>query len=266
MKNLPLVSIIMNCYNGEKYLKQSLQSIISQTYENWEIIFWDNLSSDNSKKILNRFNDKRIKYFCSKKFLNLYEARNQALEQASGKYICFLDVDDLYEKEKLFLQVKFLEENAKYKMVYSNYFTLDEQKKNKYIKLKFNLPTGNITKDILKNYTVGVITVLINSEMLKKNKFKNKYNIIGDFDLFIRLSTLTLVGCIQKPLSTYRLHGTNYSKLNTGLFYDELKSWVKENEKEYNKIGANLFYQKIYLFKLYFKYKLEKLILNNKNA
>ena len=53
MKNLPLVSIIMNCYNGEKYLKQSLQSIISQTYENWEIIFWDNLSSDNSKKILN---------------------------------------------------------------------------------------------------------------------------------------------------------------------------------------------------------------------
>ena len=74
------------------------------------------------------------------------------------------------------------------------------------------------------------------------------------------------MGCIQKPLSTYRLHGTNYSKLNTKLFYDELKSWVKENEKEYNKIGANLFYQKIYLFKLYFKYKLEKLILNNKNA
>ena len=63
MKNLPLVSIIMNCYNGEKYLAQSLQSIISQTYENWEIIFWDNLSSDNSKKILNGFNDKKNKIF-----------------------------------------------------------------------------------------------------------------------------------------------------------------------------------------------------------
>ena len=68
------------------------------------------------------------------------------MEQVSGKYICFLDVDDLYEEEKLFLQVKFLEENAKYSMVYSNYFTLDEQKKSKYVKLKFNLPTGNITK------------------------------------------------------------------------------------------------------------------------
>ena len=188
------------------------------------------------------------------------------MEQVSGKYICFLDVDDLYEEEKLFLQVKFLEENAKYSMVYSNYFTLDEQKKSKYVKLKFNLPTGNITKNILKNYTVGIVTVLIRREIFKNNKFKNKYNIIGDFDFFIKISTLTLVGCIQKPLSTYRLHDKNYSKLKTKLFYDELKTWIKENEKDYNNLGNTLFYQKIYLFKLYLKSLLEKLFLNNKNA
>ena len=67
----PLVSIIMNCYNGEKYLKQSIETILSQTYQNWELIFWDNLSTDNSKIILKNFNDKRIKYFSSSSFLTL---------------------------------------------------------------------------------------------------------------------------------------------------------------------------------------------------
>ena len=59
----PLVSIIMNCYNGEKYLKQSIKSIINQTYKNWELIFWDNCSTDNSKKITKKFKDNRIYYF-----------------------------------------------------------------------------------------------------------------------------------------------------------------------------------------------------------
>ena len=136
MKNYPLVSVIMNCYNGETYLKEAIESILSQSYKNWEIIFWDNLSTDDSKKIISKFNDKRIKYFCSKKFLNLYHARNLAVNKASGEYLCFLDVDDLFEEQKIELQVKFLEEYKDYSMVYSNYFTLDEKNKNKYIKLK----------------------------------------------------------------------------------------------------------------------------------
>ena len=67
MTNKPLVSIIMNCYNGEKYLKHSIKSIINQKYVNWELIFWDNKSTDNSAKILKKFKDKRIKYFYAKK-------------------------------------------------------------------------------------------------------------------------------------------------------------------------------------------------------
>ena len=65
----PLVSIIINCYNGEKYLKNCIDSVINQTYKNWEIIFWDNLSTDNSK-IIEKYSDKRIKYFCTKNFQN----------------------------------------------------------------------------------------------------------------------------------------------------------------------------------------------------
>ena len=67
MSKESLVSIVMNCHNGERYLKKSVYSIINQTYRNWELIFWDNKSSDNSAKIIKSFKDKRIKYYYSKK-------------------------------------------------------------------------------------------------------------------------------------------------------------------------------------------------------
>ncbi len=260
MKNYPLVSVIMNCYNGETYLKEAIESILSQSYKNWEIIFWDNLSTDDSKKIISKFNDKRIKYFCSKKFLNLYHARNLAVNKASGEYLCFLDVDDLFEEQKIELQVKFLEEYKDYSMVYSNYFTLDEKNKNKYIKLKFNLPTENITSKILKNYTVGLVTVLIKKNNFNFMKFNSSYNIIGDFDFFIKISKKIKIGCIQKPLSIYRIHEKNYSKIKLKNYILELKNWIKENDRIFKEEGYTLFYQKIYLLKLNLKYLLKRLL------
>ena len=99
MKNeFPLVSVIMNCHNGENYLKKSVGSIINQNYKNWELIFWDNKSTDNSKKIIQKFRDKRIRYYHSNKFNTLYKSRNLAIKKTKGKYLCFLDVDDLWKK------------------------------------------------------------------------------------------------------------------------------------------------------------------------
>ena len=86
----PLVSIIVNCYNGEKYLDQCLKSIFSQTYKNWEVIFWDNNSNDNSCKIFNSYNDNRLKYYKSKVNVSLGQARAWAVEKCAGKFISFL--------------------------------------------------------------------------------------------------------------------------------------------------------------------------------
>ena len=89
----PLVSIIVNCFNGEKYLKEALQSVLKQTYKNWELIFWDNQSTDNSKKIFYEFDEKRFKYFSSEKHTTLYEARNNAINKSKGEIIAFLDME-----------------------------------------------------------------------------------------------------------------------------------------------------------------------------
>ena len=106
VKTLPKVSIIMNCYNGEKYLRESIESILAQSYSDWELVFFDNNSNDKSKKIFNSFKDKRLKYFFSSKLLTLYNARNKALEKTRGDYISFLDVDDIWNENKLKVQVK----------------------------------------------------------------------------------------------------------------------------------------------------------------
>ena len=91
----PNISVIMNCFNGEKYLREAIDSIYAQTYPNWEIIFWDNASSDNSSRIANSY-DKKLKYYRSDKNTRLGEARVNALEKALGDYVAFLDVDDIF--------------------------------------------------------------------------------------------------------------------------------------------------------------------------
>ena len=104
-----LISIIINCYNGEKYLNQCINSVIVQTWNNWEIIFWDNHSTDNSKNIILNFCDERIKYYYAPTHELLYSARNFAVQKSSGEFITFLDTDDLWEPNKLELQIKILQ-------------------------------------------------------------------------------------------------------------------------------------------------------------
>ena len=175
----------MNCRNGERYLTQSIKSIINQTFKNWELIFFDNQSSDNSKKILKSFKDKRIKYLKSKKILNLYNARNQAINHAKGKYITFLDTDDLWTKDKLNKQFEFLKK-IKILIFYTLIISTIYKIKKKKITFLKKLKSGFITKDLLRNYTIGILTAMLHKNVFKKIKFKNKFNIIGDFDFFIQ--------------------------------------------------------------------------------
>ena len=132
-----LISVIINCHNGEEYLEKCVQSVIEQTYKNWEIIFYDNKSNDSSYEILKRFKDNRIKYYASKKKLNLYKARNLAINKCNGSLVTFLDVDDWWIKTKLDKQVKYFSKNSDLDILYSNiflFFQKNKKKKNFYKK------------------------------------------------------------------------------------------------------------------------------------
>lgn len=238
----PLISIIINCYNGEKYLRKTLQSILKQTYKNWEIIFFDNNSNDNSVKILENFKDKRIKYYLNKKknVINLYEARNTAIKKAKGKFITFLDVDDTWKKNKLYEQIKIYNKYPNVKIFYSNFKIFDQQKQKIFKKYNFNLPSGFITQNLLNDYCIGLLTLFINKNIFKKYKFNEKYKVIGDFDLLIKLSLKFEIISVQKVLAFYRIHKSNYSK-NIDIYLNEMLDWKKRNIKKliYKKLNLN---------------------------
>ena len=148
-----IVSIIMNCYNGEKYLREALDSIQAQTYKNWELIFWDNQSTDKSVEIFKSYADERLKYFYAPTYTLLYEARNYAIEKASGEFYAFIDVDDWWEKEKLEKQI-LLFEDQEVGLVYSNHFYKNEQKGTRIVLYKRQLPSGRILNELLNQYVV----------------------------------------------------------------------------------------------------------------
>ena len=223
----------MNCYNGEKYLKESLISIINQSYTNWELIFWDNKSTDQSSQIVKTTVDKRINYYCSENFEKLYKARNHALEKASGDFICFLDTDDFYDKDFIKKHLdKILESNCD--IVYSKYFIKNEINNTVHINKKKDLPSGLITKNLLRDNLVGISAVFLKKKVFNVTKFNPNYEVIGDFDFFLRLSLTTKFYPLQEPLLTYRHHKNNFTNKFNNIFINELKFWIKENKKLLN--------------------------------
>jgi len=246
LNNQPLVSIIMNCYNGEAYLKESIRSVLSQSYKNWELIFWDNKSEDKSEEIFKGFQDKRLKYFCSDSHTSLYKARNLAIEKSKGEFISFLDVDDLWDPNKLEMQMPYFN-NSEVGLVYSNLWILNKEIKKKKIHTNKKLPNGKIYDELIKNYNIGIITTVIRKSFyLKlKKKFDERFSLIGDFDLFLRLSKTCRFESIQNPLAFYRLHGKNISTLNKEKEIEEFQIWLKENKSNLSEFHVKRIQNKI---------------------
>ena len=242
----PLVSIIMNCYDGETYLQESINSVLSQTYKNWELIFWDNKSQDKSAEIFKGYEDKRFKYFYANKHTTLYKARNLAIKESRGDFIAFLDTDDLWDENKLELQMCYFN-NLEVGVVFSNCWIFKKNMKKKKLHIKKKLPSGKILDQLINNYNVGILTAVIRKTFYLKliEKFDERFSIIGDSDLFMRLSKICLFEAVQKPLASYRSHDKNLSKLNKRKEIEESEIWLRENKLNLNEFQIKNFQKKV---------------------
>ena len=108
---LPVVSVIMNCYNGERYLQEAIDSVYTQTFSDWEIILWDDASKDRTAEIAKSY-DEKLRYFKGEKATALGQARNWAIDKARGEFIAFLDQDDVWLCDKLSKQIPIFEDPA----------------------------------------------------------------------------------------------------------------------------------------------------------
>jgi glycosyltransferase involved in cell wall biosynthesis len=210
--NTPLVSVIMNCYNGEKYLQKAINSVYSQTYSNWEIVFWDNASIDDSAKIAQSY-DSKVRYFHTKDNTLLGEARVEAVHKANGKYLAFLDCDDLWEADKLALQIEAINSKPNIGLVYSRSEVISSDNRLLGIIPKnINLHSGKIFCELTKENFIPFVSVLISKESYENvGGFPSHYKNSTDYNLFLRISYNCQVIAIDKVLCKYREHGGNLS-------------------------------------------------------
>jgi glycosyltransferase involved in cell wall biosynthesis len=223
-RNTELVSIIMNCFNSDKYLKEAIDSIYAQTYDNWEIIFWDNGSTDNSSSIANSY-DERLKYFFSEKTTPLGEARNLALREANGDYIAFLDCDDLYLPDKIQIQLAAMQASRAV-LSYGSWIEINEEgeQKNAFRLRQYN---GDVFERLMIKYNVNFQTLIIQRNFLEKNKinFDTKLQFSPDLKLVMEISYISSkVVVLDEFLVKYRVHGSSMSSRYRQDKYDNLDS------------------------------------------
>ena len=188
MKNQPLVSVIMPVYNGEKFLRDSIESILNQTYKNFEFIIVDDGSTDNSVRIIKEYQkkDKRIKLIENKKNLGQSRALKIGLNNARGFYYSKMDQDDISDKNILEKELDFLEKNKDYVIVGSNLEIIDEDKKK--IGYRF-YPQENkeIKKTLIFKSPFAYPSIMIRLESLKIILYDEKYLYCEDYDLWFKL-------------------------------------------------------------------------------
>ena len=228
---LPKVSILMNCFNGEKYISEAINSVLFQTYENWELIIWDNQSNDNSKNIIFSYNDHRIKYYYAANHTGLGKARQLASLKFTGELIAFLDVDDKWMERKLEKQVnKF--KNKDVAICYSNTLWFNEKTNQVLYKDKYsNIPTTN---SLITNYGLSLQSIMISNDKLKQlsYSFDPEFDHISDFDIIIRLSTLGKIVYVPEVLCGWRVHSMSESFLFPKKFFYEKDKWTSLHLKK----------------------------------
>ena len=213
-----LVSIIMPSYNTGLYIEKSIQSVINQTYPNWELIIVDDCSTDNTDSIVEKISDSRIKYLKNKKNSGAAVSRNRAIKEAKGRWIAFLDSDDLWTPEKLEKQIQFMLRN-KYYFSYTNYEEIDfNGNKTKVI------VTGPkvISKTGMFNYCwPGCLTVMYDREKIGLIQIEDiKKN--NDYAMWLKVCKKAQCYLLDDNLAEYR-RGRRGSISTHG--YKELIKW-----------------------------------------
>lgn len=219
MPKLPLVSVIMNCYNGQRYLTEAIDSVISQTYDHWELIFWDNQSTDMSASIVKSYSDIRIRYFYAENHTNLGAARNLALMETRGGWIGFLDVDDLWFPEKLETQVtEILKEKDDVGLSYSRcefFRDLDKPsltfRDRKIFPSSKTLPNESIREELFVGNLIPFPSVLYRKSALDVIGGVPAYKHPPDYFMSLAISSKWRVVPVDKVLCAYRLHQNNLS-------------------------------------------------------
>ena len=233
-----MVSIITPAFNSERFIAETIQSVLAQTYQNWELLIVDDCSTDKTAEIISRFQEKdsRIKYFYNSTNKGAAFSRNLALQKAKGKWIAFLDSDDLWHPEKLEKQIEFMKKNN-YRFSYTYYCEIDETSKDRGILIS---GPDVITRKMMTAYCwPGCLTVMYDAEFLGLMQTAD-IKINEEYALWIRIAKQTNCYLLNENLAKYRRHKGSL----TSKSYMELIKWhyMMFRKAENKNVIVSLFY------------------------
>ena len=224
MSNSPLVSILMNCYNSENYIEKAVNSVLEQKYKNWELIIWDDASTDDTIKKIKKFDDQRIKLFTNENHFGLGKSRINAIKNLNGSLIAILDSDDSYHVNKISKQVEIFEKFPEVSICATWAKVINEKNDLKYV---INRKVDN---EVLKKKLLCVNLINHSSIMYRKNSAKKvgwysdllEYS--QDYDLTLKLlkgAKIYLIKDFLTNITDRKDNMTNLKSLN--------KTILKEN-------------------------------------
>jgi glycosyltransferase involved in cell wall biosynthesis len=235
---MPNVSILMNCFNGAQFLKEAIDSVYSQTYTDWEIIFIDNCSTDNSLKIVNSY-DSRIKVSKTNENIPLGAARNFGINKCSGEFIAFLDVDDVWLPNAIKLLITSIT-SGDYALAYAGHLNINTN--NKVIGKKIpKRKKGMIFGELLKQFDIPIVASMVSSQHLLKSGllFDDNIHASEEYCLFMQLAVKNSFIANNEFVTKYRIHDNALTSKTASKWGNErrytLKKIVKENPEVKNK-------------------------------
>lgn len=236
MSKFPILSVIMSVLNGEKFLNESIDSILNQSFTNFEFIIIDNASKDQSRNIISKYRDNRIHYIKNQKNIGLTDSLNVGLNNASGKYVARMDADDIAYPKRFELQVKFLEENDDYVLVGTCFESM--------------FPNGTKTKNVMPatDELIRLLlpyrncfahpTVMFKNDFVSPLRYDPKYKLFQDYPMWWELAKKGLVANLSYIGLRYRIHPNQES---TSSHFDLLNNeLINFRKKMFNNLGIKI--------------------------
>lgn len=217
MAQKPLVSVVMNCFNGEAYLNEAIDSVYAQDMDGWEIILFDNNSTDQSADIAKGY-DQRLRYIKNDVTEPLGHARNVAVSHARGKYIAFLDCDDLFEPSKLSKQLEVMNRKnpngRRMAMAYCDSMRIDKKGNNiAPFSCDHQLYHGDVYVYLMRECFIAMSTCFIDREVLEQvGGFNESYGQVEDWDLWLKIARKYDIALVNESLAKTRVHSGNLSR------------------------------------------------------
>lgn len=228
------MSVIMPSYNAEKYIGEAIESILCQSYDNWELIIVEDCSTDGTLNTIKAYDDSRIKLLYNESNIGIADTTNKAIKESDGKYIALLDDDDIAEKHRLLFQVNYLEQHSEIDVLGGRTTFIDS---NGTVISRSGIPRYN-PKYIKATLLFSCMdfmnsTVMIRRDFIEKNQLYYRNGCYGmqDFRFYIESSKVGNISTIDEFLLKHRLHEDNATKKNMSVFSQERKKAYAELQR-----------------------------------